>query len=924
MRAILEQLDASPPVSGWDDLSREVYSVLGIPVDAIELAAVLRTIDDAAADRVPFFISTPNLNYLVNSKLDHEFRESLLASELCPPDGMGVVWIARLLGIPIKCRVAGSDIFDALRGGDSRARQLRLFLFGGSEGVVDRACIALNEKCSAVCCVGSINPGFGAIEKFGEDRILDDINASHADFLLVALGAKKGQLWLQRNHDRLQIPIRAHLGATINFLAENVRRAPAALQNLGLEWLWRIKEEPHLWRRYVRDAAFALYLMLTCVLPLAIWKAWDHFRERKEEDLIVDCKEDNKSITLSLSGAAIAKNVDNAISRFRGAIASEKNIVIDLSNTCAIDARFLGLLLMLRKSAKRRDVDLKFIRAPSRLQTIFRLNGMGFLLASARPKQFASAEPRSESRADPIRTGLLVAMALVVTVVTFGDPLLELVRRWFGEEEYTHGLLIPLVSVWLLWNRRRALLGSIGPPHWSGLLVILVAAFMNVIGEYSSLFIMSHFAFIFALIGIALAVGGYPLLKLTFVPIAFLIFAIPLPYFIQSSLTLQLQLISSQLGVDFIRLFQIPVYLEGNTIDFGYYQLQVVDACSGLRYLYPLLSLSFLAAYLFRGPIWQRALVFLSGIPITIGMNGLRIGLVGVTVDRWGMQMADGLLHLFEGWVIFIACAGLLVAEIFVLTRLSGRSFFQNFRLPVVAERSFDQRSLGPVSRIALMTSIVLVGAAGLAVHAIAHQAEFIPERTRFAAFPDRIGRWRGHPSQLDLATEKSLGLDDYVLSDYGEPDGKSVNFYVAYYSSQRNGYAPHSPLVCIPGGGWLITRLENMNYDDRGANFPFNRVIIERDGSRQLVYYWFDERGREISNEYWAKWYLLVDAITKNRTDGSLIRLTTQISADETEHQADNRLKSFLRDVLPSLGRFLPSEGRPFPIASGANTYHG
>ena len=88
-------------------------------------------------------------------------------------------------------------------------------------------------------------------------------------------------------------------------------------------------------------------------------------------------------------------------------------------------------------------------------------------------------------------------------------------------------------------------------------------------------------------------------------------------------------------------MFGIPVYLDGNIIDMGNYKLQVVEACSGLRYLYPLLSLSFLAAYLFHAPLWQRAVVFLSSIPIAIGMNGFRIGLVGVLVDRWGTQMAE-------------------------------------------------------------------------------------------------------------------------------------------------------------------------------------------------------------------------------------------------------------------------------------------
>ena len=132
-------------------------------------------------------------------------------------------------------------------------------------------------------------------------------------------------------------------------------------------------------------------------------------------------------------------------------------------------------------------------------------------------------------------------------------------------------------------------------------------------------------------------------------------------------------------------MFQIPVYRDGNIIDLGYYKLQVVEACSGLRYIYPLLSLSFLAAYLFNAPLWQRAIVFLSSIPITIVMNSVRIGLVGVTVNYWGTQAADGLLHFFEGWIIFLACAGILALEIYFIARISGKTFFEAFYFPRVA-----------------------------------------------------------------------------------------------------------------------------------------------------------------------------------------------------------------------------------------------
>ena len=479
--------------------------------------------------------------------------------------------------------------------------------------------------------------------------------------------------------------------------------------------------------------------------------------------------------------------------------------------------------------------------------------------------------------------------------------------------------------------RRDALIASFGQPSWSGLAIIALALAMHVIGQYSSIYILSQFGFILVLIGIALTAGGHSLLKVTFVPIAFLIFAVPLPYFIQSNLTLQLQLISSQLGVDVIRLFQIPVYLEGNVIDLGFYKLQVVEACSGLRYLYPLLSLSFLAAYLFQAPLWQRALVFLSGIPITIGMNGFRIGMVGVTVNWWGPKMADEFLHFFEGWIIFIACAGFLIAEMYLFARLSGRTFIQVFHLPALTVKLRQDGISKPAGQLALVSGLALVFAAGVFVHVIAQQSELIPDRYAlcgFLWFGTHWRKWQGYlfDTSGPGGTEEYLGVDDYLLSDYSKPSDKPVNLYVAYYSSQRNGYAPHSPVVCIPGGGWLITDLKQTSYDGLGTELPLNRVIIERGGVKQVVYYWFDERGRKLANEYLAKWYLLADAITKNRTDGSLIRLTTQVFPGETERDADKRLQSFMRDAVPALAGYLPSEqaSAPKSALSPSDNSHG
>jgi N-acetylglucosaminyldiphosphoundecaprenol N-acetyl-beta-D-mannosaminyltransferase len=379
-RELLPSDAASANFALPDDLSREVYCILGMPVDAIGMQAALRRIESAAAGRAPFLISTPNLNSLVISQLDRDFRESLILSNLCTADGMPIIWIAWLIGIPIKNRIAGSDIFDALKAEHSTAHPLKIFLLGGSEGVARAAARALNRQPSGLYCVGWLNPGFCSVEEMSRDDIIDSINSSGADFLVASLGNLKGHLWLRRNHHRLLMPVRAHLGASLNFQAGTVRRAPPVMRKFGLEWLWRIKEEPYLWVRYWNDGRVLLRLLFTHVLPFAFWTWWLRLKyERRGEDLIITQAYGHESVTVSLSGPADARHVDKAIPAFREAIATKKRITLDLSNTRTIDARFLGLLLMLNKKLKSTGEAPVLVGLSPGLERIFRLSRLDFL-----------------------------------------------------------------------------------------------------------------------------------------------------------------------------------------------------------------------------------------------------------------------------------------------------------------------------------------------------------------------------------------------------------------------------------------------------------------------------------------------------------------------------------------------------------------
>ena len=365
------------------DLSRNVYCVLGVPIDAVDMKGALRRVEIASHGTEPFLLSTANLNFLVNAQRDPEFRESLLVSDLCVPDGIGMVLAARLLGLPIRERVSGSDIFASLKTDRRATHPLRVFLFGGNEGVAGTVQDKLNAQKLGLNCVGSINPGYGTAEEMSKESFINAINTSNAQFLIASLGAKKGQSWLLRNHARLSVPVRAHLGATICFEAGTVRRAPQWMRNCGLEWLWRIKEEPYLWTRYAHDGLFLLYLLLTRALPLALGGLLQELRWSGGDDALdIAQTQDQGSITIGLSGVASARNVEEARLCFQRALRSGKQVIIDCSGLRFLDARFLGLLIILRKQLLHAGLGPSLVGVSPKIARILRLNGLeGFLSA---------------------------------------------------------------------------------------------------------------------------------------------------------------------------------------------------------------------------------------------------------------------------------------------------------------------------------------------------------------------------------------------------------------------------------------------------------------------------------------------------------------------------------------------------------------
>src|SRR5260370_13849249 len=337
---------------------------------------------------------------------------------------------------------------------------------------------------------------------------------------------------------------------------------------------------------------------------------------------------------------------------------------------------------------------------------------------------------------------------------------------------------MPAVAAFLIWKQKDRVEQVPFEGSWRGVGLVLLGGGLLVLGQLATVYTLVQYAYLVTLYGLVLSFTGRRAFRLLAFPMLILAFMIPLPQFLLYNLSTKLQLLSSELGVWFMRLFGISVFVEGNVIDLGGYKLEVAEACNGLRYLFPLMTLGFLMAYFYKGAVWKGIVLFLSSVPITIIMNSWRVGTIGLMVEHWGIGMAEGFLHEFQGWMVFMLSTALLFGEIVLLNRIGREAgtwrqlFGVEFPMPTPRGAALRNR---PLPRTFLAAAGVLVAFVIVAV-VLPRPTELIPERASFAKFPMHLAAWTGRRASLEGIYLDQLKLDDYLLADYANDDGRQIN----------------------------------------------------------------------------------------------------------------------------------------------------
>jgi N-acetylglucosaminyldiphosphoundecaprenol N-acetyl-beta-D-mannosaminyltransferase len=257
---------------------------------------------------------------------------------------------------------------------------LRVFFFGGEMGAGELASQKINRKPAGLLAVGHYTPGFGSVDEMSTPEIINAINQHDVEFLIVSLGAKKGQAWIEKNRHLLKAPVISHLGAVINFFAGTVKRAPVWMQRCGLEWLWRIMQERSLWKRYFFDGLQFFNLLIFKVLPYAIWLRFNQTQMHETNQLRMAISEHDKEIHLKLIGVCTDNTISTLKPIFKDLALQRKDILIDLLEVPALDGAFLGLCQLLLKITKQSGLNLNFTNVSRKNKRIIRWSGAGYLI----------------------------------------------------------------------------------------------------------------------------------------------------------------------------------------------------------------------------------------------------------------------------------------------------------------------------------------------------------------------------------------------------------------------------------------------------------------------------------------------------------------------------------------------------------------
>jgi N-acetylglucosaminyldiphosphoundecaprenol N-acetyl-beta-D-mannosaminyltransferase len=421
--------------------ARPSITILGVPFDNVTSAEALDRIDQMVASRQPHYLATANVDFLVQAREDVELRRILFDADLILCDGTPLLWVSRLLGNPLPERVAGADVVPRVIR-RAAEKKYRLFLLGATPDSVSRAAANLGEAYPGLIIAGYYSPPFNKLIEMDHDEIKARILAAKPDVLLVSFGCPKQEKWIAMHYRELGVPVAAGVGATIDFLAGKIPRAPVWMRRSGLEWVYRLIQEPRrLFRRYVKDFWIFSWNIL------AQWWALQFRNNRSHpagitKSISSNCTPDAPYQLVLCPTKLDATAAEADALKAADIFADGRDCFLPMAGVTSIDSTGIGYLINLQKKLRSAGRKLVLLAPSAQVRRALKLMRISDFFSSA--PDFASAQFLLQVRAREQSAAVTLRTAAAVT------PLV-----WHGE--------ITAANAGQVWENTRAYLEAARP-----------------------------------------------------------------------------------------------------------------------------------------------------------------------------------------------------------------------------------------------------------------------------------------------------------------------------------------------------------------------------------------------------------------------------------------------------------------------------
>lgn len=498
----------------------------------------------------------------------------------------------------------------------------------------------------------------------------------------------------------------------------------------------------------------------------------------------------------------------------------------------------------------------------------------------------------------PAQIWLRVGLVFVIFIVLYTNVIIQIVNTWFNREDYSHGLLIPFISLYFIWSKKEELQRTIVAPQiWSGLIITLSAGILLLLGNIGSVVMAQEISLLLILPGLVLMLLGTQFLRTLALPISYLIFMAPILDEILSRIRWPFQLIAAKLSGILLNVLGIPVFQHRQYLELPNISLEVAEACSGVNFFIAILAIAVPLAYFTQERRSRRIMLIAFAIIIGILTNTLRVTLIGIYTFNGGTDV-HGPLHVFQG--LFVSVVGFIflfiTAWVFAKFSPSRTMSAPTEKKETPLNPGYDLKKINHASFVAMGALLTLAGVLFL------HEPKPVPLKMDLVKFPFLLKQWEGVDDVSRAVSLNITGADSVISRIYRHTDGGELSVSIGYFQSQKQG----RELIDYRFEK-LYKKAEQIPLmTDQQALIHINKTVFTDGAKKYLAIYWYDLNGRIVADRYKAKLITIMDGLIHNRTNGALVVVSRNVNEIDSVTALNTELE-FAKALIPTLSDYLP-----------------